>query len=215
MNSRIEKKTNELTARVVKVGNETKQLLYSSFEDFFTANGREARKLILQQGEIRREFLDINDQCCSVVMTEPLMASDMRLVVAILRLAPRFLQISDIALRLLSNADRMAGTVILPSLSDSRPDAEKACILFGVSMRAFDLTERSNAQWVIEEGKEMFKATRTKYENLENKSLWISCRELLMQYFLLSQVNDLVKHSIHIAEEVVFIDSGLRSLTEF
>ncbi|MCC6276621.1 MAG: phosphate signaling complex protein PhoU [Oligoflexia bacterium] len=162
------------------------------------------------ENKINQSHKLIDDGCVKLLATQQPMATDLRTIVAILKINTDLERMGDQAVNIAHNSERYLKEIPLQSASDLKQMAESAKQMVGLALDAFTQKSTEIAQTVVKKDDEV--------DNLKNKIFhqvldYLKTHEKEVEQGLnviliarnLERIGD---HATHIAEEVIFALTG-------
>lgn len=173
-------------------------------------DSRLAREVVAADAEIDNMEVRIEGECQQILALHQPVASDLRFVVATLKINNDLERMGDLAKKIGKNVSYLCGVPPTSADVDFREIAEKARLMVKRSMDAFVNSDVDLARQVLADDDEVDRLKDELYEELRNtiRKNPDELDSLLKLYSVTRNLERLGDMATHVAEEVIFIIEG-------
>lgn len=197
----------QLRRNLILMGAEVERQIQLSIEALIQMDAEKARDVIVNDDAIDRMEMDLEDQAVQLFALQQPVASDLRFLIAVLKINNDLERIGDHAVNIAEGAERLAGQKAFKPFSDIPYMADVAMSMLKQSLDAFVNRDATLAKQVIKKDDILDEKNISIIRELltymaEHPALITYCLELISISKNLERVGDL---ATNIAEDTIFI----------
>lgn len=202
----------ELRTKLLDMGTEVQVALRTAVDALVHANVQAAQQVVDGDRQINRREHEIEDLCIGLIARQQPVATDLRKLVAGLRISSDLERMADLAVDIAKQAIRLEGKA-LPALSDIPQMASIVDKMIETALAAYVSTDLQVAEQLASQDDQVDHLYRSvvesliarRDEDLENLAIHVA---LAFVGRYLERIGD---HATNIGESVIYISSGERS----
>jgi len=203
----------ELKVKLLRMGGDMQEAMREAVSALRTLDTAHAQKVVEGDRAINRQEHDIEDLCIRLIATQQPVATDLRKIIAAMRIAVDLERMADLAVDIAKSAIRMHGQTLLKPLLDIPRMAEVCDQMISDALNAFVESNIDLANKLAQQDDEIDHTYRKVVEELFCQSA--QRPEIISQSVSLAFVGRYLErigdHATNIGESVIYIVSGERS----
>lgn len=203
----------ELKVKLLQMGGDMQEAMREAVSALRTLDTAHAQKVVEGDRAINRQEHDIEDLCIRLIATQQPVATDLRKIIAAMRIAVDLERMADLAVDIAKSAIRMHGQTLLKPLLDIPRMAEVCDQMISDALNAFVESNINLANKLAQQDDEIDHTYRKVVEELFSQSA--QRPEIISQSVSLAFVGRYLErigdHATNIGESVIYIVSGERS----
>lgn len=207
---RLGRKIEKLKKQILAIGAQVEEHVRLSVKAIELANPQMAAEVIDGDEEIDQAEVDLEEECLEIMALHQPVASDLRFIVAVLKINNDLERIGDLAVNIAETAVFVGARSRRELPFDFSPMAEKTQIMLKKSLDAFVNMDEKLAYEVCAADDEVDYMKHVVHDQFERKIQ--SCSgdlEALVHLFLVSRhLERIADHATNIAEDVIYMVTG-------
>jgi len=203
----------ELKLKLLKMGGDVQEALRSSILALNTLNMTQAREVVAADVKINRQEHDVEDLCIRLIATQQPVATDLRKIVAGMRIAADLERMGDLAVDISKAAIRLDGQTLIKPLIDIPRMGELVDRMISESLNAYvhnDADMAKNLAALDDEVDHLYRKIVEELFTLSAEHPDVIGQAMTLSFCgrYLERIGD---HATNIGEGVLYILTGERS----
>lgn len=203
----------ELKLKLLHMGGDIQEALRQSIESLKQLDAAKARQIVENDRLVNRQEHEIEDLCIRLIATQQPVATDLRKIVAGMRISSDLERMGDLAVDIAKSTIRLAGQTLIKPLSDIPKMGQLVDQMISDALNAYVESNLALAENLAKTDDEVDHIYRSMVEELfnlaaENPQVGSQAMTLAFVGRYLERVGD---HATNIGEGVIYIISGERS----
>ncbi|MCX6344235.1 MAG: phosphate signaling complex protein PhoU [Armatimonadetes bacterium] len=168
MSTHLHREIDKLKKKILFMGAETEETVRKSIDALITRNEPLAQQVIVGDEVLDNLEVEIEEECLKILALYQPVASDLRYVIAVLKINNDLERIGDLAVNIAERAAYLSGHAPIEVYLDFKSMADNAQLMLKQSLDALVNSDTTLARQVRSEDEEVDTANRNMFELIEN-----------------------------------------------